>query len=208
MTGVQTCALPILGTMVTLDGSASKDADGNPLTFQWTLTAKPLGSAAAISDPGSMRPTITVDMSGEYIAQLIINDGMASSIPDTVIVRTTVPAPAPGVYISRARWNASTTKLTVAGRAPKNASVEIRDADSGTLLATAVAGDAGRFRAYVTPPVVPCAIQATSNGLLSGKTPVAGAPANCGLAGGAQVQPQSQEQEQDDSVQRRRRSSR
>ncbi|MBI3807726.1 MAG: PKD domain-containing protein [Nitrospirae bacterium] len=194
-----------LGTVVTLDGSASKDADGSSLTFQWTLTAKPLGSTAAISDPIAMRPTITVDVSGEYIAQLIVNDGTANSIPDTVIVKTTTPPPAPGVYISRSRWNASTNKLTAAGRAPKNASVEIRDAVSGTLLTTVAAGSTGRFRAYFTPPFVPCAIQATANGLLSEKTPVAGAPVNCGLTGGAPILQQNQEQEREDSTQQRQR---
>lgn len=156
-----------------------------------------------------MRPTITMDMSGEYIAQLIVNDGTANSIPDTVIVKTATPSPAPGVYVSRAKWNASTQKLTAAGRAPKNASVDIRDADSGTLLTTVAAGDTGRFRAYFTPPFVPCAIQATAIGLLSEKTPLLGAAANCGLNGGAPVLQENQAQERSDlSQQRRKRTSR
>lgn len=198
-----------LGTLITLDGSASKDADGTPLMFQWTLTTKPLGSTAAISDPSNMRPTITLDMSGEYIAQLIVNDGTASSSPDTVIIRTTTPSPAPGVYVPRARWNGNTSKLMAAGRAPKNASVEIRDADSGTVLMTVPAGDTGRFRAYFTPPFIPCAIQAAASGMLSEKTPVTGAPANCGINGGAPVLQQDQEHEREDSTQyRRKRTSR
>lgn len=199
----------VSGTVVTLDGSASKDADGSPLTFQWTLSAKPLGSAAAISDPSALRPTITVDMSGDYIAQLIVNDGTVNSAPDTVIIKTATPSPAPGVYVSRARWNASTQKLTATGRAPKNASVEIRDAESGTVLATVTAGDTGRFRAYLTPPFAPCAIQATANGLVSERTPLLGAPANCGLTGGAPVLQESLEQERSElSQQRRKRTSR
>ena len=193
-----------LGTVVTLDGSASKDADGTSLTFQWTLTTKPLGSTAAISDPSAMRPIITADMNGEYIAQLIVNDGTDSSSPDTVIIRTTTPSPAPGVYVPRARWNGSTSKLTAAGRAPKNASVEIRDAESGTVLMTVPAGDTGRFRAYFTPLFVPCAIQAAASGMLSEKTPVTGAPANCGINGGTPVLQQNQEQEREDSTPQRR----
>jgi hypothetical protein len=194
-----------LGTVVILDGSASKDADGSSLTFQWTLTTKPLGSTAAISDPSAMRPTITADMNGEYIAQLIVNDGTASSSPDTVTIRTTTPSAASGVYVPRARWNGSTSKLTAAGRAPKNASVEIRDAESGTVLMTVPAGDTGRFRAYFTPPFVPCVIQAAADGVLSEKTPVTGAPANCGINGGTPLLQQNQEQEREDSTQQRRR---
>ena len=181
------------GTLVTLDGSLSKDADGNPLTFLWALTTKPIGSTAALSDPSAMRPTITADLSGEYIAQLIVNDGTVSSTPDTVIIKTSTLPQASGVYIQRARWSASTGKLTVVGRAPKNATVQILDADSGTLLTTVTAGDTGRFRVYITPVgFVPCAVQATANGLSSEKTPVAGAPSNCGVNGGAPVVQKSQ----------------
>lgn len=181
------------GTLVTLDGSLSKDADGNPVTFLWALTTKPIGSTAALSDPSAMRPTFTADLSGEYIAQLIVNDGTVSSTPDTVIVKTSTLPQASGVYIQRAKWNASTGKLTVVGRAPKNATVQMLDADSGTLLTSVTAGDTGRFRAYITPlPFVPCVVQATANGLSSEKTPVAGAPANCGANGGAPVVQKSQ----------------
>ena len=174
------------GMVVTLDGSMSKDADGNPLTFLWALTTKPIGSTAAFSDPTAVRPTFTADLSGEYIAQLIVNDGTVSSTPDTVMIKTSTLPQASGVYIQRAKWTASTGKLTVVGRAPKNATVEIRDADSGTVLTTVIAGDTGRFRAYITPvPFVPCAVQATANGLSSEKTPVSGASTNCGVNGGA-----------------------
>ncbi len=194
------------GAMVTLDGSLSKDADGNSLLFLWALTTKPIGSTAALSDPGAMRPTFTADLSGEYIAQLIVNDGTVSGAPDTVIVKTSTLAQASGVYIQRAKWNASTGKLTVVGRAPKNATVQIIDADSGTPVTTVSAGETGRFRAYITPmPFVPCAITATANGLVSEKTPVAGAPATCGVNGGAPVVQKSQEVEREDSAPLRRR---
>jgi len=174
-----------VGTVVTLDGSGSKDPDGSPLGYQWALLTKPLNSTAALSDTGSMRPTFTVDLPGEYIAQLIVSDGTAVSAPDTVIVKTTTVPPTSGIYIQRARWNGSTTKLTVVGRGAKNATVDIRDADSGTVLTTVTTGDTGRFRAYFTPLFIPCAVQAVANGQLSEKTPVMGAPTNCGINGGA-----------------------
>ena len=37
------------GMVVTLDGNMSRDADGNPLTFLWALTTKPIGSVTADS---------------------------------------------------------------------------------------------------------------------------------------------------------------
>jgi PKD domain len=189
-----------VGTVVTLDGSGSKDPDGTSLTYQWTLT-KPLNSNASLSDPSAVYPTFQADLSGEYIAQLIVSDGTASSAPDTVMVQTMTAPRASGIYIQRAKWNETTGKLMVVGRGAKNAAVDIRDASSGTVLTTVMAGDAGRFRAYIPLQSIPCALQAASNGLLSEKTPVMGAPANCGITGAAPTVSQEYEREREGSTQ-------
>lgn len=169
-----------IGTTVILDGTASRDADGNALTWKWTLTTKPTGSAAALSDPTLARPSFIVDKAGEYVAQLIVNDGKVDSPPATVMIKTLVMPPARGVYISRAGWNAETGKLKVAGRAPNGATVEILDAETGAQIATGETGGNGRFRLYVSVQIAPCALIAKANGLTSVRTPVAGAPASCG----------------------------
>lgn len=71
---------------VMLDGSASTDVDGNQITYQWTLTAKPAASAAVLSDSSATRPTFDADVDGEYTAELVVNDGNVSSEVDTVTV--------------------------------------------------------------------------------------------------------------------------
>ena len=169
-----------IGTTVILDGTASRDADGNALVWKWALITKPTGSAAVLSDPTVARPPFIVDMGGEYVAQLVVNDGKVDSPPATVMIKTQVMPPARGIYISRARWNAETGKLKVAGRAPHEASVVILDADTGAQIATGETGRNGRFRLYVSVQVAPCALEANANGLTSIRTPVAGAPAACG----------------------------
>ena len=72
----------------TLDGSASTDIDGNLITFAWSLTSVPAGSTASLSNPTVVRPTFAVDRPGTYVAQLIVNDGVASSAADTVTITT------------------------------------------------------------------------------------------------------------------------
>jgi hypothetical protein len=165
---------------VTLDGSASRDTDGNALTYRWALMAKPTGSTATLSDPTAARSTFVADMGGEYVAQLTVNDGKLDSPPATTMTRALPMPSAHGVYIARASWKAEAGKLKVAGRGPNGASIEILDADTGAQIATGTTGRNGRFRLYVSAAVVPCALEAKANGLVSDRTPVAGAPAACG----------------------------
>jgi hypothetical protein len=72
------------GQPVTLDGTGSTDADGNPLTFRWSFTFRPLGSTATLSGPTLSNPTFVPDKAGTYVAQLIVNDGTVDSAPATV----------------------------------------------------------------------------------------------------------------------------
>jgi hypothetical protein len=83
--------LVLVGDTVTLDGSGSTDADGDPLTFFWAFTFVPKGSEATLSDPASVIPNFTVDIFGTYIAQLIVNDGKLDSNPDTVTITMVDP---------------------------------------------------------------------------------------------------------------------
>lgn len=51
-----------VGSTVILDASGSTDANGLPLTFQWSLTSIPAGSTAALSDPGAVSPSFAADL--------------------------------------------------------------------------------------------------------------------------------------------------
>jgi len=77
-----------LNTNVTLDGSQSSDAENDPLTFQWSMTSTPSGSAAVLSDPNAKQPQFLADLPGSYIGQLIVNDGNLTSDPATVTIST------------------------------------------------------------------------------------------------------------------------
>lgn len=81
------------GMVATLDATASSDADGDPLTYKWTLVAKPAGSAASLSSTTAGRPTFTVDRGGTYVFRLVVNDGRTDSTFDEVRISTVNAAP-------------------------------------------------------------------------------------------------------------------
>jgi hypothetical protein len=74
------------GSLVTLDGSGSSDADGDQLTFNWSFISRPGGSTAELSDASAMKPTFVADVVGEYVLDLIVKDGKEDSTADTVTI--------------------------------------------------------------------------------------------------------------------------
>lgn len=68
----------ITGATVRLSGLGSTDANGNPLTYKWTLN-KPSGSTATLVTTVPAQPTFVADLSGTYTASLVVNDGQADS---------------------------------------------------------------------------------------------------------------------------------
>jgi len=71
---------------VLLDGSASTDADGDAITYAWSIATAPTGSAASLVDPTTATPSFTPDVAGDYIVQLVVSDATEASSPDQVTV--------------------------------------------------------------------------------------------------------------------------
>lgn len=69
---------------VTLDGSGSYDLDeGDILSYSWLQVS---GPSIEILDPNTQTPRFQPSLIGEYVFELIVNDGTAESLPDTVMV--------------------------------------------------------------------------------------------------------------------------
>ena len=75
-----------IGATVSLDGSGSADSNNLPLTYKWSLTSAPAGSAAAISSANTSKTSFVADVAGTYVIQLIVNNGFKDSDPQTIAI--------------------------------------------------------------------------------------------------------------------------
>ena len=76
-----------VGETVELDGSGSLDANGDTLTYNWSLASFPAGSLSLIIDATASLASFTPDLPGTYIVQLVVSDGLLSSDPSTVQIQ-------------------------------------------------------------------------------------------------------------------------
>lgn len=76
-----------VNTQVTLDGTGSKDPDGDPITYTWSIQSQPAGSDVQLSDSTASQPTFTPVVTGDYVFSLTVTDSRGgTSDPATVTV--------------------------------------------------------------------------------------------------------------------------
>jgi len=77
--------------VVSLDGSGSYDLDNDTITYQWTVKSYPSRATVTLSDPTVAEPTFKPNFPGEYVFELVVNDGVNDSSPDTVTITAERP---------------------------------------------------------------------------------------------------------------------
>ncbi|MGD8590751.1 MAG: PKD domain-containing protein, partial [Chromatiales bacterium] len=76
-----------VGDIAELDGTNSQDADGDLLSYNWSIIEMPDGSnSASLTDSTLAVAHFTADIPGTYTISLLVNDGIDSSAPSTVLV--------------------------------------------------------------------------------------------------------------------------
>lgn len=88
-----------VGDTVTLDGRGSYDADGlAALTYQWSMTSGPAGTAVDAIAFNGASPTFLADLEGDYVFQLVAVEGGVNSAPDSVTITANAVAPPVSLY--------------------------------------------------------------------------------------------------------------
>ena len=93
----------LVGMPVVVDGSASHDASGRRIVYEWSIIEAPTGSVAAL-DAADPTPVLVPDMAGVYRIQLVVvNEAGLESVPAGIDVVAFDQRPAPNAWAGRDR---------------------------------------------------------------------------------------------------------
>lgn len=88
----------VVGETLLLDGTASFDVDGDPLTGTWSLTTRPAGSTALLAPAGDLAAELVPDLAGAYVGQLLVDDGHGAGASDTTLLIAEPPNRPPLIH--------------------------------------------------------------------------------------------------------------
>jgi len=107
----------LVGATTILNGSASADANGDALSYTWTLVSQPAGSVAVVNGATRNQASFVADKPGAYVARLVVSDGKASSAPSLVTITAVVGNAAPVANAGAAQNVAVGANVALSGAA-------------------------------------------------------------------------------------------
>lgn len=90
-------------SMVQLNGSASSDPNGDPLTYSWSVVSSPGYNYTALTGANTAAPSFSADRAGTYVLSLTVYDGYSVSQPDTITVVVKATTPSDPAFVSQ-QW--------------------------------------------------------------------------------------------------------
>lgn len=90
------------GESVSFDGSASTDADQDELSYAWTLSTRPNGSAAVLTNANTVSPSLVTDVDGVYQLTLNVSDGIDSNSDTVSLTVATIVLPTNNAPVANA----------------------------------------------------------------------------------------------------------
>ncbi len=81
---VPSASVVAVGAAVKLDASTSSDPENAVLQYKWSIVSRPQDSQAALSSAAAAKSAITVDVTGDYVVELVVSDGLKHSEPKRV----------------------------------------------------------------------------------------------------------------------------
>ncbi|HZV81782.1 MAG TPA: FG-GAP-like repeat-containing protein [Geobacteraceae bacterium] len=88
---------------VHLDGSASSDGNGDPISYSWTFASCPQNTCPGLTGANSATPSFPAELAGTYNLRLSVYDGQVFSTADTVDISVT-PAVATAPNLLQEQW--------------------------------------------------------------------------------------------------------
>lgn len=156
--GVNSCNAPpvanaganqsvLIGATVTLDGSATTDANNDSLSYKWSILQTPSGSTAALTSTTSVKTTFVPERAGIYVITLVASDGKSSS----AVATTTVTASATNLTINSTSYGmGGTIPLRIAGTTVGGSNI------SPQLTISDVPAATKRFAIIMDDETAPC----------------------------------------------------
>jgi hypothetical protein len=101
------------GAPATFDGRGSRGPEGARLDFAWSILEQPASSVAVLENPDSPTPVLVPPLPGRYTLALVVSADGLESVPATVRIDVSDPAPDAGCAEDEGAGQAAGFALTL-----------------------------------------------------------------------------------------------